>query len=84
MGELIVVIVGLASVILGLFQYMQNQDKANDNRRQSMFAELEKVKLQNIKLQGKLAREQRLHLETKEKFNRCRKYAIGLQKKYIK
>ncbi len=80
MGELIVAIVGLSSVILGLFQYMQNQDRANDTRRQTMFAELEQAKLANITLKGALAREKRLHLETKLKFRKCRRAYLRLKK----
>ncbi|KKN27187.1 hypothetical protein LCGC14_0867070 [marine sediment metagenome] len=76
MGEVIVVIVGLSSVILGLFQYMQNQDKANDTRRQTLFAQLEQAKLANITLKGALAREKRHHLETKSK---CRRYIRNLR-----
>lgn len=72
MEDLVIVVVGLAFVLLGVFQYMQEQDKRSDKRRQELFAELEEAKLQNIYLKGVAAREKRLRLEAAKAAKECR------------
>ena len=77
MENFAVIVVGLGFTILGLFQYMQEQDKDADKRRKNLFTELEIAKLEIIKLKGSLARERRLKLEARA---RCRHYRKLLKK----
>ena len=78
MGEFAVVVVGLGFVILGLFRYMQDQDKDADKRRKELFTELEVAKLEIVRLKGALAKQRRLKIEARQ---RCRHYLKLLKKK---
>jgi len=77
MEDFAVVVVGLGFTILGLFQYMQVQDKDADKRRKELFTDLEIAKLEIIKLKGSLAKERRLKIQARR---RCRHYLKLLKK----
>jgi len=56
MEEFVPIIVGLALVLVGVFQYAQERDKQADAKREELFAQLEKTMLQNVALTAKVIR----------------------------
>lgn len=78
-GSILAVIIGMAFVVLGLLQYLSGMSQRADKKRTELFDELEREKLENVKLVAECDKWKLKYADLRDYTDRLENYARKLK-----